>query len=268
MAAVVLPGPLWCPPSPMEKIRRLRRGIAERREIEVAPAIALDRSAIGTGVANNAAGASIAITTNVTVAAGGFVVMLVSWFDAAVTLSSGSGGGLTWTVDQQQANGSDRLGVMSAPAPAGLASSTTITANFSASAAGGRAIGGCSFTGVDSAGATDGKSGNTSNIWTTATLATANANDLLISAAMSDGVNGGATATSPATLLTAWGDATANTTWALIYRIVSSTGSYSLTGAWTPTNGTAGASIIVAYKAAAAAGASWPYKPLPVMPGP
>jgi hypothetical protein len=60
-------------------------------------AVAIDQTTIG-GNASTAAAGSLAFTTSAAVAAGGFIVLGVGWFTTGgtVTLSSVSGGGLTW----------------------------------------------------------------------------------------------------------------------------------------------------------------------------
>lgn len=99
-------------------------------------------------------GTSCSFTTSQAVASDGFIVVGVGWFDN-LTLNSISGGGLTWAVDAALSGvGNQHAGIGSAQAPSGLASGTTITANFSGNAAE-RVIGGVSFTGVKTSAALD-----------------------------------------------------------------------------------------------------------------
>jgi hypothetical protein len=128
------------------------------------------------------AGTTKAVTTSASVPSGGKIILNVMWFSATGTLSSVSGGSLTWTVDKQQQSGatSYRTGIASADAPAGLASSTTITATFSASAdtSGLQCyyITGADTVAPDTTGGAGGNSGTAA-----ATLTTGNANDFIAS---------------------------------------------------------------------------------------
>jgi hypothetical protein len=113
---------------------------------------------------------TVAFTTTGAVASGGKLFVHVGWFGASITLSSGSGGSLTWTVDSQVANGSDHEGLMWADAPAGLASSSTITATFSGGADG-RHIAGDYVTGAATGAAAARTSGTTgTTAWTSGSL--------------------------------------------------------------------------------------------------
>lgn len=230
-------------------------------------AITVDQLSVGTPAHSNAAVGSITMTTNVDIAAGALAVFLVSWFHASVVLTTGSIGGHTCTVDQQQANGSDHIAIMSYYNNTGavIAAGASATAIFSGTVTGGPAISGSSFLGIDTAATTDGKVGGTSNVWATGSFLTTNADDLLFAVAMTDGATSSSTATSPAIEATDFNDATANTTWTSAYRIVAATGTYSLAGGWAAA-GTAGATALVAYKAAPGgatpAGPRPPVKPL------
>src|SRR3954462_5320649 len=106
--------------------------------------------ALGTG--NNSASTTCTLTTTAAVAVGGRVLVLVGWFINSVSTSTLSGGGLTWTKDVELRSGSLHIAIHSAPAPAGLASSTVLTATFSL--AGDSIMGAGSFLGLDSTGAT------------------------------------------------------------------------------------------------------------------
>lgn len=77
---------------------------------------------------------SFSFNTTRTIVSGERIWVIISWFGTQ-TLSSFSGGGLTWTIDSQQANGSQHIGLAYADAPSGLTSGTTITGTLSATAA-------------------------------------------------------------------------------------------------------------------------------------
>lgn len=110
-------------------------------------AIAIDQANVGE-VAADTAGSTIVLTTSATVVAGALIVLTITCVNPQ-TVSSVSGGGLTWTIDKQgTGGGSSQVAIVSAPAPAGLASGTVITVNLSASTAGGRSCFATSFTGV------------------------------------------------------------------------------------------------------------------------
>jgi hypothetical protein len=96
-------------------------------------AIALDTANHGT-VAAAASASTIAVTTTSVVAASRRITIFAGWFGTA-TISSvaDDGPGLTWVVDAQAAPSTDRHAAwISADAPSGLASGTTITITLSA----------------------------------------------------------------------------------------------------------------------------------------
>lgn len=87
---------------------------------------------IGAGGYAHGFGTTITDTTTSAVTAGNKVIAFVAWWGGAGgALSSVSGGGLSWTIDQQGSGSSYRCALVSADAPAGMASSTVITATFS-----------------------------------------------------------------------------------------------------------------------------------------
>lgn len=195
---------------------------------------------------------TIAFTTSVTVPSGGHLVVAVSWYNFGVTATV-AGGGLTWTQDVLKTGSSDvnyHLALFSAPAPAGLASSTTITATFSASAFG-RAIFGDYWTGVATSSPKDQTStaGGATTGWSGGSQTTTNANDLIVAAGWGDVVVTTNTPTSPATEVEDFNVASDRATWAMEYRIVAATSTYSLAGTW---GGTPGEwlGVQVSYKAA------------------
>lgn len=203
---------------------------------------------------NTVSGASTTVTLNTasTVPSNSFLVLEVGWFHSSATLSSVSGGSLTWNIDKQLHGGvNDNLAIVSAQAPSGLASGTTITATFSASVDG-RSMGGYSFTNVASSSALDvvapGSTANPASTWDSTSVSTTNANDLLIGVGTIDGTSTTMTPGTGYTELLDWNNA-ADQTYEIIYRNVTSTGSYNASG--TAASGTGRQiGLMAAYKAA------------------
>lgn len=162
---------------------------------------------------------------------------MVGWFSSTVTLSSVTGGSLTWTIDKQFKSGSVNAALVSAQAPAGLAGSTVLTANYSATTTG-RAIGGGYFTGVATSAPGDGSasasSGGTQTPWTAGGVATTNADDVVVGAAMGDlgGTAGLSTPTAPWLEILDFNLGASGDQYTMVYRIVSSTATYTPAGTW------------------------------------
>lgn len=179
---------------------------------------------------------TIAFTTSVTVPSGSFLVCGVSWYNPGVTASV-AGGSLTWTNDVQKNGSSDtnyHLAIFSAQAPSGLASGTTITATFSGTAFG-RSICGDYWTGVATSSPKEQSStagGTSATAWNGGSVTTANADDLLVLMGWGDVVATTNTPTAPAIEIEDFNIASDAATWAMEYRIVAATGTYSLAGAW------------------------------------
>lgn len=106
---------------------------------------AVDQASIGTNSSTGSA-TTIVLTTSAAVASGAWIFLVVGHFNASVTLSSVSGGSLTWTIVQVANNAGVRAALVKAQAPSGLASGTAITATYSGTT-NERKIGGASFTG-------------------------------------------------------------------------------------------------------------------------
>lgn len=104
----------------------------------------VDQTNLGTNASTGSA-ATIVLTTANPVASGALAVLVVGWFNASVTLTSVTGGSVTWSLVQAN-NSGVRATLAWAPCPSGIAASTAITANFSGSTSE-RKIGGSSFTG-------------------------------------------------------------------------------------------------------------------------
>lgn len=203
-------------------------------------AIAIDHVNIGTTSDDGVT--STVLTTTAAVASGGFIVLGVGWLGAGVTISSVSGGGLTWVIDEQglDANGPGGLqgGIVSAQAPSGLASGTNITVSWTGGSASNILIGGSSFTGVKTSSALDttaaalGVDSPTSTGWTTRSMTSA-AGSVLIGLA-NEGITGGATTSTPTSPALELYDfqAFGILTMTAAYRIESSAGSYTVAGTW------------------------------------
>ena len=221
-------------------------------------AIVLDKQNIGTATGDPGS-TTIAFTTSQVVASSGFIVLTVGWFDNGATLSSVSGGGLTWTIDKQgkgAVSNSQNSAIVSAQAPSGLASSTSITATFSAAVVA-REIGGTSFTGVATttpAEATDGPvtiDGTPSSTYTTNSVAIS-AGSMLFAATYNETTN---TTSTPAAGCTEAIDLNyaGGTTLTSNYRIEASAGSYTVGGTWA-SGACKSVTNAVSYKAAAGGG--------------
>lgn len=216
-------------------------------------AIAPDQADIGHSGVDSSSG-TIAFTTNQNVASGGFIVLDVGWGDATKTLSSVSGGGLTWTIDKQgvAANGSNAgAASVSAQAPSGLASGTTITATYSAATVG-RAIGGTSFTGVATSTPLDTSSGPTdfssTTAWTTASTTIANGS-VLIGISHCTNTNDTSTITAGSTEAQDFGGGAGTFGQTVGYRIQATGGAFTVAGTWSGSE--QGTTIAAAYKVAA-----------------
>lgn len=198
--------------------------------------IVIDQSNAGTAV-NDVTNTSIAVNTSANIASSGFIVIIVGWWSATVTLSSVTISGLSPQIAAQGKHPSDNWSVAIgyAQAPAGLASTSTVTANFSATTAG-RQIGVYSFTGVATSSPVDvtGTANTTGAAgWTTGSLALA-AGSVLIGASHCDGGSAAASAiTSPSIEAIDWGDGS-NTSVTSGYRIEAVAASYTVAGTWTP----------------------------------
>jgi hypothetical protein len=229
--------------------------------------IAVENLTIGSNIVSDGGSATIAFTTTATVAAGSFIVVGLGWF-TSVTLSSVAGGGLTWTIDKQGGGGDavDQNAIVSAQAPSGLASSTTITATLSAGSSPARVIGGASFTGVKTSlpvDVTAGPTQVTATGWSTGSMTVA-AGSLIVGVNFNGATSSGNTPTSPAAEM--WDRTHADGFECVAeYRIESSAGSYAVDGTYGAS--TKHSNIGVAYLAAADAGPTVPPVLFPQMSG-
>jgi hypothetical protein len=140
-----------------------------------------------------------------------------------------SGGGLTWAGDQTNAWGFSgftfSIGIFSAPAAAGLASSTVLTLTSSAGVDASISV--CYVTGMDLTGTrkdvSNGQGALTAS-WNSASATSTNADDLVIGGSMIDGATS-STATGGATELFDWQNLPNNWTSTVAYKVVAATGS-------------------------------------------
>jgi hypothetical protein len=131
-------------------------------------AVTLD-AALGSNSSNGLT--SVTVTTGAAAASGSRVFAFVSWFASGGAVMTVSGGGLTWSSVVQANNGSDRFAIWTASAPAGLASSSTITATIGSSGPGGLLVSVASFAGVGTIDTTMQSTGTTGASWTSGATA-------------------------------------------------------------------------------------------------
>jgi hypothetical protein len=234
-------------------------------------AIAIDVADLGKNGADPSS-TTIAFTTTSAVASGGFIVVSVGWFDPATNLSSVAGGSLTWTIDKQgrTANpASSNSALVSAQAPAGLASGTTITATFAAGVVA-RTIGGTSFTGVATSAPVDGTppattgSGLTPVAAWASSSATITAGSVLVATTYNETGNFTNTVTSPSLQAVLIPNTASGISQVTCYRVESSAGSYTVAGTWSSNAGWV--NNAVAYLAAAGGGGgATPFPPLQIV---
>lgn len=196
-------------------------------------------------------GSTKSLTTNAAVPAGAKIILNVQSY-RGTAISSISGGGLTWSIDKQQAATSGDTGVRahicSADAPSGLASGTSITVTFSGifDTCG---IQGYYITGAATASPVDATGGaGTTGTTAAANVVTTNANDFLAESLYVIFVIGDITPAASITEVYDVAHADGNKHFCG-YRILSATGTYNVGGSWSGSNVWAVAGV--AYKAAA-----------------
>lgn len=206
-------------------------------------------ASLGTGAAGATPAATWSLTTTATVPAGGHVIVAVGWFHATATVTL-SGGGLTWTQDVVFGTGSRNVAIFSSPAPAGLPSGTVITATATI-ASNTCGIAAMYATGVATSSWKDvsGTGSAASGAAWSASLTTTFADTLIVAFGWVDFV----LTTSSTVTDTEWSDFqnTVDTnTFSGVYRIVSSTGTYTPGGSWAASGANPSVTAAVAYKAA------------------
>lgn len=185
------------------------------------------------GTAGTTTAATLVLTTTAAVAPGGLIVLAFGTF-GATTVSSVSGGGLTWTEDIGFVGASTRTRIITAFAAAGLAPSTAITITPSGSTGGPTAVAASFLGGANNTEAQTGGNDNASSTsWLGGSIVTTGASDLVVGAAYTatrtttntgaGGFTGGASFTS--------GNADGETC-ALVYQLNCVPGTYQPGGTW------------------------------------
>lgn len=212
---------------------------------------------------------SITLTTTATVPSGALVILLLGLEGGtAPAVSSTAGGGLSYSTDKSLAytNIVDwNVSIISAQAPAGLASSTGITVTFNQSLIG--LVAGCYCTGLETSSVKDiddGQGQASVTSWDTSATSTTVADTLVIGASLHDGLETN-TATGGATELHDFQIVAQQFSLCTEYKILSSTASTSLTGTWTG-SAAINTSAFVAYKGIAGAATTYTLAPHNVSP--
>jgi hypothetical protein len=191
------------------------------------------------------------LTTTAAASAASRVVLYVVWLHGTRTLSSVSGGGLTWTIDRQVKNASNfRIAIASASAPFGLAPGQVLRASFSGSVTHGL-IAAASFTGISPTSPVDASASTIQGgvVGWSADVTSTNANDLVVGLSTID-ANATSIPTAPNTEVHDFGN-TSFFSWATTtYRIDTTAGLKTVNGTWSRATGsTANATLAVAYRA-------------------
>jgi hypothetical protein len=211
-------------------------------------AIAFDKNLGSNG--ENATSTTMALTTSATAASGTRIFLFADWNNPSRTLTSVSGGGLTWTVDVQNKDSSRYHGaIASANAPAGLASATVITATFSGAVTHGL-IAAASFSGIAATSPVDITASNvqkTAPAWT-CSVVTTNPTDLVLAWSGLDTITT-STTTAPNSEIHDLSDSVYGESGTSAYRIDSTAGTKTVNGTWASSSGsTANIVVCAAYK--------------------
>lgn len=212
-------------------------------------AIAFDKTLGQLG--QNASSSTLKLTTSAAAVSNARVFVFVDWYGASGTLSSLSGGGLTWTIDVQAKDSTDyHTAIASASAPTGLPASTVLTATFSANVINGLIAAG-SFTGIASTSPRDATASNLQDgvaAWT-GSVQTTNANDLVVGWSGVDTITTN-TAAPPSTKIFDFGNTDLGERATAQYRIDTTAGTKTINGTWANASGaTANSTVLAAYKA-------------------
>lgn len=231
--------------------------------------------AFGAHIGNNAtfdpgtAVTSRTFTTTGAVPSGGHIIVGAVWYaDGNAATGTISGGGLTWTTDHYATPDGDvnfSLGLFSAPAPSGLASSTVLTLTLTGLSYGVN-LGGIYATGIATSSWEDVSSAadhTATSTWGSA-LTTTNADDLLIGLGYAEAETS-STANTGASYAEAFdfSHATTGNTLTMVYRIVSAASTYTPGGTWAVTPGV-NLSASTSYKADAGGGGGGVGTPRPI----
>jgi hypothetical protein len=199
------------------------------------------------------AGAATAVFNTLSAVASGAMISLyvICGNGTGATLSSVSGGSLTWRIDASFVAQFFNCYLVSAVAPSGLASGTAITATYSINTAG-RGINGMSINGVLYTSVPDAIGGllsSATTAWTTPSMLLSE-NSILVAGAVNDTVGTSSTVTVTSPITTEHNDrpdATAGYSTTMASRIITSTGWYTVSGAWVASGNSS--VVAAAYKA-------------------
>ncbi len=205
---------------------------------------------LGTHV-ENAGSTTMKMTTSAAAASNTRVFAFVTWSNATRTLSSVTGGGLTWSVDEQATDTANfHVAIASASAPSGLPSGTAITATFSGSVNHGD-MAAASFLGIAATNPVDAvasKAQAGATGWTVG-LTTSNPNDLVLGWSTIDAVTT-SNPIAPNSTIDSFNQLNFYSSVTNEYQIDIATGQKTVSGTWASSSGsTADATIAVAYKA-------------------
>lgn len=209
-----------------------------------------------------ATGTSISFTTTGAVPSGGKIILVGFYYGTGGRTVNGSGGGLTWALDKEFAGVADtnyHLEVMSADAPSGLASGTSLSMTVSGTAVDVPMVCGCYCTGLATASYVDATGGGrvTTNSadWSEGTVTTTNADDLLLCGMT---IDAGSRTLSTVTPLTALNSGFTNTggpvSVATAYEVRASTVNTTYSGTWSSGSSLEKNSVWVAYKGSGGGG--------------
>lgn len=198
-------------------------------------AIAIDQATIG-GMSDLGDKTTYTLTTTAAVASGGFIVLGFQCVDNPTTITSvtDDGPGLTWSIDKTGQASNWSYAIISAQAPSGMASGTTISINLNT---GGivAIAGACSFTGVATSSPIDGTplgpTGDTVQAWSTGNY-TVQAGSVLVGYCVNTTNDSANTPTAPSVEAWEQGSGGNGFVGAMEYRIESSAGSVAVAGSW------------------------------------
>lgn len=216
-------------------------------------AVTLD-AALGSNSSNGLT--SVTVTTGAAAASGSRLFAFVSWFASGGAVMTVSGGGLTWSSAVQANNGSDRFAVWTASAPAGLASSSTITATIGSSGPGGLLVSVASFAGVGTADTTMQSTGTTGASWTSGAIANSVAGALFAGGAGNEtAASTTSTPSNGAEIHDLW-NTSAGQGMASGWLAAAGTASQAITGTWVGGSSTANTGALAIYSASGAVAAT------------
>ncbi len=221
-------------------------------------------SALGSGNQVGSPATTASFSTTGAVAAGGKIIVGVSWYNN-VTVSV-AGGSLSWTQDESFNSADDanrRAALFSADAPAGLASSTSITVTASGNAFN-LGLCGAYITGAATASWEDigGGSSSASSGTMSVSITTTTADTAVFFFGWAEFASVGSTPLSTYSEAVDFINSVDGALCALDYRIVSSTGTYTPGATFDDTGSHGWVGVAVAYKAdAGGAVAGSPFKP-------